>query len=335
MPRTSPDQYHSCPGEFSPEYAGLAEALRDVVPSGRAVSDVTPEDMERYRALMDGPGVADLPPVVASDATAPGPNGPIGVRVYRPLAPSDSPRAGLVWLHGGGFRFGDLDMPEADHTSRILAHEADAVVVSVDYRLANDGVHHPVLHDDCLAAFQWVAAHADELGVDPGRIAVGGASAGGALAGTVALHLRDLGTPPWQAILTYPATHPVLPEASEELLRKIAVLPRALLAGGHPGEPDGAAENYLGHRDYDRTDAYAFPGVAADLTGYPPTLVDNNEFDSLRSGGEAFAHALAAAGVDVELHTNPGALHGHLNRPGSADARRTLARYAERLRGDF
>lgn len=105
------------------------------------------------------------------------------VRVYPATNPNGS---GLVWAHGGGFAFGDIDMPEADFVARTLA-AAGTVVVSVDYRLATDGIHFPVPLDDVVAAWEWASKRRGELGID--RLAIGGASAGGNLAAAAALRL--------------------------------------------------------------------------------------------------------------------------------------------------
>ena len=130
------------------------------------------------------------PDAATRDLTVDGPHGPVPVRVYEP-AGDGAGRPALLWLHGGAFMFGDLDMPEADLTAREICARAGAVVVSVDYRLAVGGVHHPVPLDDCVAAARWLRDSAADLGVDPDRIHLGGASAGGNLATATVLRLRD------------------------------------------------------------------------------------------------------------------------------------------------
>ena len=100
-------------------------------------------------------------------------------------------RPALVWVHGGAFLGGDLDMLEADGVAREICARAGAVVVSVDYRLCHGGVTYPVPHDDVVAAVRWVRDYAGRLGVDADRISVGGASAGGNLAAGATLRLRD------------------------------------------------------------------------------------------------------------------------------------------------
>jgi acetyl esterase/lipase len=109
-----------------------------------------------------------------------GPHGPVPVRIYAPDSSSGAPC--LVWMHGGGFIGGHLDMPEADWVAREMVTRAGIVVVSVDYRLCTGGVAYPVPHDDVVAAMRWVRGNAAALGADGGRISIGGASAGATLA---------------------------------------------------------------------------------------------------------------------------------------------------------
>ena len=284
-------------------------------------------------------GEAERTRATAEDREVDGPHGPIPVRVYRPepgqRPPTPSPaagglRAGLVWYHGGAFVAGDLDMPEADAVARGIVTRTGTTVVSVFYRLCNDGAtHHPVPHDDACAAFRWTSAHAAGLGVDPARLAVGGASAGGCLAAGVALRGRDDGATPWQALLAYPVLHAEhWPAPSEELADRLEEMPQVLR---FPADVMAALNaNLLGGPVRD-VPAHAFPGEAADLAGYPPTYIENCENDDLRASGEAFARRLAAAGADVECVTCAGVPHGHLNAVGSPLTARSLDRFAARL----
>lgn len=326
-------------GAWAPVYAERVAALE-----GFAVPDFDPTQLDPaqpdaalaggdspennpFRALAEPFGPAEPTDALAEDRGVPGPHGPVPVRIYRPASGEPS-GVGLVWLHGGAFVGGDLDMPEADLVARGLVTRARCVVVSVDYRLCQGGVHHPIPHDDCYAAYLWMREHAAELGVDPARIAVGGASAGGNLAASVALHGRDAGVPPWQALLAYPVAHPVLPEPSDELAACLALVPEALRF--RPATTRLLNENLLGG-PIESADAYAFASLADDLAGYPPTYMENCEFDDLRASGEAFARQLAAAGVDVEVVTAAGVPHGHLNAVGSPLTHASLDRFAARL----
>ena len=252
------------------------------------------------------------PEVAVREDTAPGPHGPVPVRIYAPTdrAPSGAP--GLVWLHGGGFLGGDLDMHEADWTAREVCARAGAVVVSVDYRLAVGGVCYPVPHDDAVAAVAWVRDSAAELGIDVDRLAIGGASAGGNLTAGAVLKLRDRdGWVPSVLVLVYAALHARNPAPSAALAAKLTELPPLFQPVPETASP--LHENYLGG-PLSSADGYAFPAGAV-LDGLCPTLVINAEYDGLRASGEAFTAALAVAGVDVEQVTVRGMLHGFLNLP--------------------
>jgi acetyl esterase/lipase len=264
-----------------------------------------PEKDKRVREFMEPP--MDPPPVVATrDLTVDGPHGSVPVRVYGETDGADRPA--LLWLHGGAFMFGDLDMPEADWTAREVCVRTGAVVVSVDYRLAVGGVHHPVPLDDCVAATRWLRDNAAELGIDPARIALGGGSAGGNLATATALRLRDEdGWQPAALIPVYPVLHPALPAPSPVVAALLADVPPALRF-----TPEGTAglnANYLGGQP---ADGYSFPALA-DLTGLAPTLLITAEYDDLRTSGEAFVELLRAARVDVRHVQADGMLHGFLN----------------------
>jgi acetyl esterase len=286
------------------------------------------EGVPSMQALMEDPRYAelraafeyhpdyDVPDVSVRDDAAHGPHGPVPVRVYDadPGPKDHGGRPCLVWMHGGAFIAGDLDMPEADWTARELALRAGAVVVSVDYRLCNDGVHYPVPHDDVTAAARWARDNAAELGVDPERVSLGGASAGANLAAGAALRLRDTDDrPPAQLIFAYGVAHPVLPPLSADqavLMREVPALLQF-----PPEATSFFNTNYLGG-PLSTADGYAFP-VLADLRGLCPTLVLNAEYDDLRPSGQAFAAALAAAGVDVRQVMVVSMLHGFLNLPAS------------------
>ena len=203
-------------------------------------------------------------------------------------------------------------MREADWTAREISARAGAVVVSVDYRLAVGGVHYPVPHDDTVAAVAWVRDKASTWGIDPSRLSVGGASAGGNLVAGAALRLRDRdGWTPAALLLVYPVLHAEVPAPSTTLAAALAALPPFFHRP--PGEGDPLSENYLGG-PLSSADGYAFPAGAV-LDGLGPTVVINAEYDHLRASGEAFVAALALAGVDVRQVMVRGLLHGFLNQP--------------------
>ena len=193
--------------------AGKFHLLEGVSSFQEFVED--PAWAERRRSFEEHAGYS-VPEVATRMDEAPGPHGPVPVRIYTPDSTGDAPC--LVWLHGGAFMGGHLDMPEADWVARELVTRARIVVVSVDYRLCTGGVTYPVPHDDMVAATRWVRGNARSLGVDTGRISVGGASAGATLAAGAAVRLRDEdGWPPAHLILGYPVAHPVVPPPSASL----------------------------------------------------------------------------------------------------------------------
>ena len=266
------------------------------------------------------------------------------VRVY----PAETPNGSvLVWLHGGGFMFGSIDMPEADEVSRRLS-EHGITVVSVDYTLAPydaltefpslAGDHtpeeiaaylaaagprapYPTSSIQAAAALTWARDNASSWGGDPARVSIGGASAGGTIAASAAVRLRDAGGfQPASLLLIYPLLHFELPERDDELQAFIEQSPPE--ATMPPGAGRAINESYLGGASPD--EVYAFPG-GHDMRGMPRTLIVNAERDELRLSGEAFAADLARGGVDVEVIRERGTQHGYLNAFGDPAAERTLA----------
>jgi acetyl esterase len=298
-----------------PWFAALGATYLSPAPDSPDVDTALVERLEAQSAR----GEYQCPAVASEEVSAEGPHGPVRLRIHRPDGEATG-RPLLVWCHGGGFVGGDLDMPEADATSREVCVRAGAVVVSVDYRLALRGVHYPVPHDDVLAAYEWTVAHTKELGT-VGTPVIGGASAGANLAAGVAVRLRDEQRPPAGVLLLYPLVHAELPPPSQELARKLAGLPDAH-AFRSPATR-AVIENYLGAR-VEEADPYAMPGLA-DLRSYPPTLIINCEYDGLRASGEAFAAALQAAGAPVTQLLAPDVLHGHINSPWLPQAQQSYA----------
>ena len=241
------------------------------------------------------------PSVRITDHEVEGPIGPFGVRVYRPHEES-SDRPVFVWVHGGGFVAGSIDMVEGDVLSRELCARGGVTVVSVDYHLAGSGASYPTLHREVVAAFSWARANHDGA-----PLALGGGSAGGNLALAAALELRDAGgLVPDRLVLVYPALHRehrIAPEVEAEL----ATLPKHL--GLNQKTLDWMFRMYAG----DASDTTLLAPGECDLAGLPPCLVIVDEYDGLRSSGERFVADARAAGVDVELYLAEGMPHGHLN----------------------
>lgn len=246
--------------------------------------------------------LAESPPndrVLREDRIVPGPNGDVRVRTYRP-ADAAAALPCLVWIHGGGMVFG---APEQDELgSDALAEHVPCVVVSVEYRLAPEHPH-PAPVEDCYAALTWVAESADELGVDPARIAVGGGSAGGNLATAVALLARDRGGPALAfQLLVYPMLDDRCATSSmSEFPDNLSWTLEHTRAGWHAllGERAGG----------DDVDSYAAPARAGDLSGLPPALIQVGELDVFRDEDIDYAARLLLAGVSAELHVYPGVYH--------------------------
>ena len=273
---------------------------------------------DRRKAFDEHPGY-DAPEVATRMEEIPGPHGPVPVRIYTRAWAGHAPYLVwpcLVWMHGGAFIAGDVDMPEADWVARELAFRAGIVVISVDYRLCTGGVTYPVPHDDVVAAVRWARQNAQSLGANPGRLSIGGASAGANLAAGAALKLRDAdGWQPAQLILAYPVAHAVVPVPSASLAALMTEVPEILRFP--PATTHAFNVNYLGG-PVSRGDGYAFPALAA-LDGLNPVLVMNAEYDDLRASGEAFSAALALASVDVRQVQVKTMLHGFLNLPANLE----------------
>lgn len=244
-----------------------------------------------FLVMPKGPEPADQ-----TDRLVPVNGGNIIVRVYRPHGPGPFPL--YIFLHGGGWCVGTLG--ERDARCRAISAGAQCVVASVDYRMAPENTY-PTPGEDCYAALFWLADHAAELNVDPGRIAIGGESAGANLAAVTCLMSRDRSGPKichqW---LDVPATDLTLAQPSITSV------------------PDG---HLLDRSDIDRylacyladpaqaTEAYASPLLANDLTGLPPAWIMSAEFDKLRDDGKVYADALDAAGVPVTYRLLSGHVH--------------------------
>jgi acetyl esterase len=259
--------------------------------------------------------------LAVDERLVPGPVGPMRARVYRPAAPGAG-RPLVVYLHGGGWVICDLDTHDA--LCRRLSLGADAVVVSIDYRLAPEH-RFPAAPDDAEAAVRWAAAEAAALGADAGRLVLAGDSAGGNLAAVAALRLRAAGGPRLAGqLLLYPVTdHWTAGFASYDAFAEGFGLTRAVMAWFW--------DHYLGTS----LDAQAARGLspdaaplrAADLRGLPPALVITAEYDVLRDEGEAYAARLREAGVPTTLERAVGMHHGFASWSGVLDgADRALAR---------
>jgi acetyl esterase/lipase len=277
-----------------------------------------PELAARLSEFFTDPEPPPMPDVAIEDRAIPGPHGEIAIRVYTPRG---EVRRALMWLHGGGFVGGDLDMPEAHRVSAELAARADALVVSVAYRLASADVRHPVPIDDVHAAWRWFTEGEGSTLSSAGPVSLGGASAGAALVVAAAIRLRDEGgRAPDGLLLAYPFAHFPVPALDDATAAEMLHLP-SMLRFSTRGIED-MVRNYVGRLTDLPKDA--LPG-AARLTGLPPTAVVVAEYDDLRPSGDLMAAQLEESGVPVQTCLAAGMLHGHLNRaPSLKEVDRTL-----------
>jgi acetyl esterase len=284
---------------LDPQIAGIIEALDAGFPPVHTMSGAQARTTIRSRFV----AAAD-PELVGEvrDAHVHGPAGDIAVRIYRPASVS-GPVPTVVYAHGGGFVFCDLD--SHDGLCRAFTNLIPAVVVSVAYRLAPENPW-PAAAEDVFAVTQWAARNADALGGDADRIIVGGDSAGGHIAATVALMARDCGAPALAAqLLLYPMIAPHFDTESY----------RAFGAGYYNPRPalQWYWDQYL-PSPADREHPYAAP-LNADLRGLPPAIVVTAGHDPLRDEGHAFGDALAHAGVATTRLDYEGAIHGFMTMP--------------------
>ena len=286
------------------------------------------EQRRLYAGLCDAYDVGRPEGLDVRDLDLPGPGGGIPARLYRP--PELKVQPGLVYFHGGSWYLGGLD--SHDSITAELADRAGLTVVAIDYRLAPEH-RFPAAFEDAFAALLWVAAEAPELGIDPARLGIGGDSAGGNLAAAVALAMHERGAPALSGqLLIYPAL------ARHDMT---AAAPTGQDGSDEESGPLLAADEirfaldcyYGAARVPD--DPRAAPLAAESFAGLPPAAILAAEADPLLSDAEAYAAALAAAGVSAQLEVAKGVVHGFLrarhDSPESARAFAWLCEAAGRL----
>lgn len=223
----------------------------------------------------------------------------VHVRIYRRQSTTGGPQPALVWFYGGMFMIGALADNDAYYTG--LAQQLDAVIVGVEYRKAPEDPF-PAALDDCYEALSWFTASAAGLGIDPSRIAVGGASAGGNLAAAVSLIARDRGGPriafqvPLNAALDDRVATPSAREITDERMANHDIMVRVW-------------DEYLGPMRKREVSPYAAPTRAAQLEGLPPAYMYVGGLDPMRDENIQYASRLMQAGIPTELHVYPGAFH--------------------------
>lgn len=291
------------PPPFDPELAAALELINGMISPGLTLDEIA--------EVRQGPGIqmlADLDLTMGGtfeveDRQVPGPQGEpdISLLICRPAAEPAGPRPVIYHVHGGGMVIGTnrvgVDVPLA------WAQALDAVVVSVEYRLAPEHPH-PAPVEDVYAGLLWTADHAAEIGADPERIVVAGASAGGGLCAALALLTRDRkGPQPIGQVLRCPMLDDRNDTPSTYQMAGLGVWDRTAnetgwtaLLGSRRGGPD--------------VPAYAAPARAEDLTGLPPAFLDVGSAETFRDEVVAYASRIWQAGGVAELHVWPGGFHG-------------------------
>jgi acetyl esterase len=272
---------------------------------GGAMTLSTPEELRVQQR--NGTALAGGRPVkvgAVRDLEIEGAAGRLRARHYAPAHGEGAPL--LVFLHGGGFVFGDLDTHDAP--CRILCRNGGMHVLAIDYRLAPENMF-PAAVDDARAALRWAFEHAAELGADPARVGIGGDSAGANLSAVVAqLAAADGGPAPTCQILIYPAVDRTRPYLSLDLFKEGFLLTAESIEWFHM--------HYTGSSGVAKTDPRIGPLHAASLAGLAPALVVTAGFDPLRDEGEAYAAALTAAGTTAVLRRFDALIHGFINLVG-------------------
>ena len=258
--------------------------------------------------------------VTSVDKTLPGPAGPLAVRIYTPSGQGPFPL--VVYFHGGGWVLADKDV--YDGGARGLAKGAQAVVVSVDYRLAPEAKF-PAQHDDAVATYKWAVENAASLGADPKRVALAGESAGGNLALATAIAARDQGlTAPLHVLAVYP-----IAQLSDDTTPSYTDSANA--------KPlNKAMMGWFGKQVFSKEEDKKDPRVSlvdANLKGLPPITVINAQIDPLRSDGDLLTAAIQKAGGKVEHKVYPGVTHEFFGMAAVVPAAKEAQAFAsQRLR---
>ncbi|GGW46562.1 esterase [Streptomyces lucensis JCM 4490] len=291
------------PPPFDPELAAALKLFDDGAPG------FTLDDLDAARRAT-GDGLDELLDLTldgafeVEDRTAPGPEGApdLSLLVCRPVSGTSAARQPVIYhVHGGGMMAGCNRAGVIEPLT--WARELGAVVVSVEYRLAPEHPH-PAPIEDVYAGFVWTAGHAREIGGDPGRIVVAGASSGGGLTAALALLTRDRRGPrPLGQLLMYPMLDDRNDTVSGRQMAGRGAWDRSAnetgwtaLLGGRRGGPD--------------VSPYAAPARATDLSGLPPAFLDVGSAETFRDEVVAYASRIWQAGGAAELHVWPGGFHG-------------------------
>lgn len=316
---------------MTPARPALDPELRELLAGMPLMPQLDPEVLAHLRRLPSTPVDSLLAHRQADrrEVTVPATDGaPIPLSIFTPENATAAPC--VYWMHGGGMvmgdRFSQIDIP-LEWLDRF-----GAVVVSVEYRLAPEATG-TALVDDCYQGLLWVAEHAAELGVDPARIVVAGASAGGGLAAGVALLARDRCTPPIaaQMLICPMLDHRNTSTSSRQFSGGPGVWTREMNEFGW--------SSVLGGLTGDEVPPYVSPALADDLSGLPATYIDTGSAEVFRDEDADYATRIWAAGGQAELHVWAGGFHGfdalYPQARISATARRTRTEWLARvLRAD-
>ncbi|OYD70397.1 alpha/beta hydrolase [Rhodococcus sp. OK302] len=290
---------------MDPELAAVCAALASEAMANGAMTIPERGDALGLRAVLEtGMAAVPSPPstgVSVSSHFAPTPDGSeIELRFYSTDTGTTTDRPAVVYLHGGGMISGKLD--HYDGIVRYYVQESNVPLLLVDYRLAPEQTG-TALAEDGFTGLQWLVDHADELGVDPARIAVMGDSGGGGVAAGTVILARDRGVPIAKQILIYP----MLDDRNTE--------PDPILEGAVAWTHDN---NWTSWRavlgaDFgsDRVSPIAAPARLEDFAGLPPTYIEVGELDIFREESIAYARRLYEVGISCELQVLPGVIHGH------------------------
>ena len=284
----------------------ILQKVLDAVPFQLSLDDGVDVARQRLRNL---PRREFHPELRVENRSIEGRAGPLNIRIYWPPTDHSTPPV-VLFFHGGGFVVGDLDTH--DGTCRQHAVGANAVVVSVEYRLAPEHPY-PAAIDDAWAATQWIAQHASQIGADAGRLAVAGDSAGGTIAAVIAQRARDNAGPPivfqllWYPSIMWDASLPSFIENTHA-----AVLDSAAIAA--------FSRWYAGEVDLSDPPPGMAPGRAENLAGLPAAYIGVAGHDPLRDDGIRYGELLAAAGVPVEVDNAETLVHGYVGYAGVVPA---------------
>jgi len=279
------------------ELAALNGKPIETLSAEEARKQPTPTDAVKKVLEKSNKPTAPLEMAKVENRKIPGAAGPIAARIYTPKTDEKGPLPVIAYWHGGGFVIADLDV--YDSSPRALAKEANAIVVSLDYRRAPEAKF-PAAQDDAFAGYQWVVKNAGTFGGDPKRIAVAGESAGGNLAANVSIMARDKSAPmPVHQLLVYPVAQTGMSTESYREWDMAKPLNKAMMVWfveKFTRTPEDAKDPRLDL-------------VAANLKNLPKTTIVNAEIDPLRSDGQMLADKLKAAGVSVDRKTYEGVTH--------------------------